>query len=55
VSRDPGHRVLDGRWALVQYLHWLAHAVAAGRVECATFTITETDKMHTSVRMKGQE
>jgi hypothetical protein len=55
MSRDPEHRVIDGRWALVRYLQWLTQAVAAGRVECATVAITETDKMHTSVRMRGQE
>jgi hypothetical protein len=53
MSRDPEHRVIDGRWPIVQFLTWLAHQVAAGRVEAATVTLAEPDRLHCAVRLKG--
>jgi hypothetical protein len=55
VSRESGHQVVDGRWAIVTWLQWLAHQYAAGRIEAATVTLSEPERMHCAVRLRGAE
>jgi hypothetical protein len=55
LSRESGHQVVDGRWAVFQQLLWIAHQYIAGRLVAATVTISEPCRMHCAVQMRDGE